>query len=112
MASTETPAAAATNGGQATREEIAVENPATGQVIATVPDMSPDEVKAMVAKARAAQPGWEALGFEGRGRVLRRMQKWLLDNGDRVVQSIVDETGKTHEDAIVVEVSSYSGVRL
>src|SRR6185436_10300872 len=105
MASTETPAEAATNGGQATREEIAVENPATGQVIATVPDMSPDEVKAMVAKARAAQPGWEALGFAGRGRVMRRAQKWLLDNADRVMETIVSETGKTYEDAQLAEVS-------
>ena len=37
------------------------------------------------------------------------MQKWLLDNGDRVVQSIVDETGKTHEDAIVIEVAYGAG---
>jgi acyl-CoA reductase-like NAD-dependent aldehyde dehydrogenase len=44
MASTEAPAAQSTNGGQ-TRPDIEVENPATGQVIATVPDLGPDEVK-------------------------------------------------------------------
>jgi acyl-CoA reductase-like NAD-dependent aldehyde dehydrogenase len=103
MASTETPVAA-TNG-QATREEIAVENPATGQVVATVPDLGPDAVKAMVAKARSAQPAWEALGFEGRARVMRRAQKWLLDNADRVMETIVSETGKTYEDAQLAEVS-------
>ena len=43
----------------------------------TVPDMSADEVRAMAEKARRVQPGWEALGFEGRGRVLLRAQKWL-----------------------------------
>ncbi len=90
-------------------ETIDVENPATGKVIRTLPVDSPEDVKAAADRARAAQPGWEALGFEGRGRVLRRMQKWLLDNGDRVVQSIVDETGKTHEDAIVVEVAYGAG---
>jgi acyl-CoA reductase-like NAD-dependent aldehyde dehydrogenase len=90
-------------------ETIAVENPATGKVIRTLPVDSAEDVKAAAERARAAQPGWEALGFEGRGRVLRRMQKWLLDNGDRVVQSIVDETGKTHEDAIVVEVAYGAG---
>src|SRR4051812_40783296 len=103
MASTETPAA--TTNGQATREDIAVENPATGQVIATVPDMGADEVKAIVAKARAAQPGWEALGFDGRARVMRRAQKWLLDNADRVMETIVSETGKTFEDAQLAEIS-------
>ena len=62
-----------------------------------------------MARARAAQPAWEALGFEGRARVLRRMQKWVVDNADRVIQTIVDETGKTYEDAAVVEVSYGAG---
>jgi acyl-CoA reductase-like NAD-dependent aldehyde dehydrogenase len=90
-------------------ETIEVENPATGEVIRTVPVTSPAEVGAMVDRARAAQPAWEALGFEGRGRVLRRMQKWLVDNGERVVQTIVDESGKTYEDASVVELAYGAG---
>src|SRR4051812_49856362 len=49
---------------------IAVENPATGEIIREVPVT--DDVAAMVARARAAQSAWEALGFEGRGRILRR----------------------------------------
>ena len=53
----------------------------------------------LAARARAAQPGWEAIGFEGRGRVMRRAQKWMLDNADRVIDVVVSESGKTHEDA-------------
>jgi len=90
-------------------ETIDVENPATGQVIRTLPVTAPDEVAAMVARARAVQPAWEALGFEGRGRVLRRMQKWLLDNDERVIRTIVDETGKTYEDASVAEIAYAAG---
>ena len=45
------------------------------QVIATVPESAPEEVAALVARARAAQPAWEALGFDGRGRVLRAAQR-------------------------------------
>jgi acyl-CoA reductase-like NAD-dependent aldehyde dehydrogenase len=90
-------------------ETIEVENPATGEVIRTLPVTTPDEVAAMADRARAAQPAWEALGFEGRGRVLRRMQKWLVDNSERVVQSIVAETGKTYEDAAVVELTYGAG---
>ena len=44
---------------------IAVENPASGETIATVPELGADEVRAMVDAARAAQPGWEALGLRG-----------------------------------------------
>src|ERR671915_1110923 len=90
-------------------ETIDVENPATGQVIRTLAVTAPDEVAAMVARARAAQPAWEALGFEGRGRVLRRMQKWLVDNSERVIGTIVDETGKTYEDASVAEIAYGAG---
>jgi acyl-CoA reductase-like NAD-dependent aldehyde dehydrogenase len=93
----------------AATQTIDVENPATGAVIRTLPVTTPDDVRAMAERARAAQPGWEALGFEGRGRVLRRMQKWVVDNADRVVQTIVDETGKTHEDASVVELAYGAG---
>ena len=88
----------------AAAERIPVENPATGEIIATVPALSADEVASLVARARAAQPGWEALGFEGRTKVLRRMQKWVVDNADRIVETIVSETGKTHDDAFLNEI--------
>jgi acyl-CoA reductase-like NAD-dependent aldehyde dehydrogenase len=84
---------------------IPVENPATGEVIREVPVTDPDAVAALVATAREAQKGWEELGFEGRGKVLKRMQKWLLDHADEVVDTIVAETGKTHEDARLVELA-------
>jgi acyl-CoA reductase-like NAD-dependent aldehyde dehydrogenase len=85
--------------------KIEVENPATGEVVATVPAMSAEQVAELCARARAAQPGWEAMGFDGRGAVLRRAQKWILDNADRVIETIVSETGKTWEDAQLAEVS-------
>src|SRR5215218_9127064 len=83
---------------------VRVENPATGQVIGDVPLRRAEEVAAMVARARAVQPAWEALGYEGRARVLRRAQQWVATNRDRVVQTIVSETGKAYEDALVAEV--------
>jgi acyl-CoA reductase-like NAD-dependent aldehyde dehydrogenase len=85
--------------------DIAVTNPATGEVIRTVPAVTPEDVTAMVARARAAQPAWEALGYDGRGRVLRRAQKWVMDNAEWVVATIVAETGKTYEDAEMAEVA-------
>jgi acyl-CoA reductase-like NAD-dependent aldehyde dehydrogenase len=87
------------------RPEIEVENPATGEVIGRVPNAGPDEVAAAVARARAMQPAWEALGFEGRARVFRRAQKWMIDHSDRVIETIVSETGKTWEDALIAEIS-------
>ncbi len=83
---------------------IPVENPATGEVIATVPTLSAQDVKELAARARAAQPAWEALGFEERGKVLLRAQKWVTDNAERIIATIVSETGKTYEDAQLAEI--------
>jgi acyl-CoA reductase-like NAD-dependent aldehyde dehydrogenase len=84
---------------------IDVRNPATGESIATVAVTDPDEVRSAVARARAAQPGWEALGFDGRARLFKRCQKWIVDNSDRIVDTIVSETGKAWEDAFGAEVA-------
>ena len=107
MASVEqqAPDEVAVNGSNGSAGSIPVENPATGEVIATVPDRTSDEVRAMAAKARQVQPGWDALGFEGRAQILKRAQKWIMDNKDRVIDTIVSETGKTYEDAQLAEIS-------
>ena len=36
--------------------------------------------------------------------MLRRAQKWVVDNADRIVDTIVSETGKTHDDALLNEI--------
>jgi acyl-CoA reductase-like NAD-dependent aldehyde dehydrogenase len=83
---------------------VQVRDPVTGAQIGDVPELGPDAVGALVARAREAQPGWQALGFDGRGRVLRRMQRWVVDHADRIARTIVSETGKAYEDAQLAEV--------
>jgi acyl-CoA reductase-like NAD-dependent aldehyde dehydrogenase len=83
---------------------IDVENPATGKVIATVPVLSAEEVAERAERARRAQPGWEGIGFDGRAAVMRRCQKWIVENTDRVIDTIVSETGKAYEEALLAEV--------
>src|SRR3954465_14057212 len=90
-------------------DSIEVHNPAPGELIGTVPAVAAEDVAALVARARAAQPGWEALGFDGRAKVLRRAQKWVVDNSDRVVETSVSETGKTYDDAVISEITYTAG---
>jgi len=97
MATVDQPAASGTG-------DLRVENPATGEHVATVPRVEPDAVPTLVARARAAQPAWEELGFDGRAKVLRRGQKWVVDNADRIARTIVSETGKAYDDALIAEV--------
>jgi acyl-CoA reductase-like NAD-dependent aldehyde dehydrogenase len=90
-------------------QKIEVENPATGQIVASVDVVGPERIAELVERGRAAQPGWEALGYEGRGQLLRRCQKWVVDNSDRIIETIVSETGKAWEDAQMAEVSYAAG---
>ena len=101
---TETTESESRSNGAPARRQIEVQNPATGRVIASVDVVSPEQVAEVVARARAAQPGWEALGFEGRAQILKRCQRWVIDNTDRIIETIVSETGKSWEDAQLAEV--------
>ncbi len=94
----------ASTAGNGAGDSIEVSNPATGDVVATLPACTPQQLAEMAARARRAQPSWHALGFNGRGKVLRRAQKWLLDNVERVIETELSESGKTRED-ILLELS-------
>src|SRR5689334_2832373 len=89
------------NGAAAQDGRIPVENPATGVVIGYADDMDAGRVAALAERARAAQPAWEALGFEGRAAKLRDLRSWLVDNRRRVLDILVAEGGKTPEDAML-----------
>jgi betaine-aldehyde dehydrogenase len=96
--STETNGAA--NGAGATAaERIEVHNPATGGLITTIPVDSPAAVAATVARVRANQAEWEAIGIEGRYHWLGKLRDWLLDNSERVLDTMQMETGKVRADA-------------
>jgi acyl-CoA reductase-like NAD-dependent aldehyde dehydrogenase len=91
---------AASNGaGSPSTDSIEVRNPATGDVVGSVPRLTAPDVAALGARARLAQPAWEAAGFPDREHIFRRAQRWLHDNSARVSDTIRSETGKTHEDA-------------
>ena len=93
---------ASTNGG-GNGQTIPVDNPATGQTITHVPDLTADQIAELVARARAAQPAWAATSFDDRAALMYELRSWLIANRNRVIQTIVDETGKTREDAQLAE---------
>jgi acyl-CoA reductase-like NAD-dependent aldehyde dehydrogenase len=78
---------------------IEVENPATGAVVGTVPELAAAEVGELVSRGRAAQEGWAAAGFPHRAGVLAAARRWFTDNAELTIRTIMSETGKTWEDA-------------
>jgi acyl-CoA reductase-like NAD-dependent aldehyde dehydrogenase len=85
--------------GKGESESFEVTNPADGSVIGTLPVDDPERVREVVARVRANQPAWEALGNKGRARRLGELRDWLLDNQDRIATTMQAETGKVRAEA-------------
>lgn len=83
---------------------IVCENPATAQRIGELPVASPAEVTAAVERARQAQKVWATSSFRQRRAVLKRMLQTILDDTDDLCEAIVQDSGKTWENALLGEV--------
>src|SRR5262245_24560406 len=74
--------------------EIQVDDPATGDVIGTVPDLGAAETRAAIAAAQTALPGWRALTAKERSTVLRRWFDLVMANQDDLATLMTREQGK------------------
>lgn len=79
---------------EATTGLIDVANPATGAVIARVPDSDATEVDRAVAAARKAQGDWERLPAIERAGYLRKISAKIRENRVALADIIVKEQGK------------------
>ncbi|MGW2260183.1 aldehyde dehydrogenase family protein [Streptomyces sp. NPDC004749] len=70
-------------------------NPATGEVIATVPATTAAEVDTAVARATAAQRGWAAAAPADRARLLRRFALLVDEHIGELARLEVREAGHT-----------------
>jgi aldehyde dehydrogenase (NAD+) len=77
----------------ASSDTIAVENPATEEIIGQVPSGAPADVDAAVAAARAAFDGWAATPMTERGAVLDRLHAALEARTDDIVRTVGLELG-------------------
>lgn len=82
-------------------QTIQVKNPVTGEVIGTVPNSTPDDVREAVRRAREAQPAWNARGSRGRARLLRLWADELWRSRDLLMHTIRQETGKNDTGALL-----------
>lgn len=85
---------------------IDVVAPATGKHIGSVPIMSAAEVFALVARARAAQAGWQQRGVRQRTALLMRYRALMAENAERIARTSCEETGKLMLEALIVDVQT------
>ncbi|MGW2424913.1 aldehyde dehydrogenase family protein [Streptomyces sp. NPDC001709] len=76
-------------------DELKVLNPATEEVVATVPAASEEDVAAAVARASRAQTAWAALAPADRARLLRRFADTVDAHIEELALLEVREAGHT-----------------
>ena len=73
---------------------FAVHNPASGELLARVPQCGAAETRRAVAAAEAAWPAWRGLTAKARGQVLQRWFALINDNAADLAHLITAEGGK------------------
>ncbi|MEO9516759.1 MAG: NAD-dependent succinate-semialdehyde dehydrogenase [Paracoccaceae bacterium] len=71
-----------------------VTNPARGDVIASVADLSRDQVNSAIAEAEASQKVWAAMTGKERANILRRWYNLMMENVDDLAIILTAEQGK------------------
>ncbi|MEU2118221.1 aldehyde dehydrogenase family protein [Streptomyces sp. NPDC016459] len=74
---------------------LQVLNPATEELVATVPAATPADIDAAVARAAAAQRGWAAAAPADRARLLRRFAAVVDEHIEELARLEVTEAGHT-----------------
>ena len=80
-------------------ETITVTNPATGEVLGTVPNMGADETRRAIEAADKAMKEWAARTAADRAKVLRKWFELMLANQDELARLLTAEQGKSLTEA-------------
>lgn len=78
---------------------IEVNNPATNEVIALVPECTKEEMEAAVANSKESFSAWRNTPVSQRTRIMLEYATLIRDNMDDLAQILTREQGKTIEDA-------------
>jgi succinate-semialdehyde dehydrogenase/glutarate-semialdehyde dehydrogenase len=81
-------------------KRVAVTDPATGEVIAHVPEMGADETRRAIAAARRAMGPWAKRPAAERARILRRFHDLMLEERDALARLLTREQGKPLREAL------------
>ena len=81
------------------RERLRIANPATGDVVDTVPRVGPDEVDAAVQAAYKAFPAWRETPAAKRGELLAAAAGGVLQHVEELALLLTSEQGKPLREA-------------
>ncbi|HEY3435363.1 MAG TPA: aldehyde dehydrogenase family protein, partial [Solirubrobacterales bacterium] len=78
-------------------------NPATGELIGSVPTIVPEEVQAVVDDVARIQPAWAELPAKTRAAYMKRAADALLDDIDEIAKLLSEEQGKPLTESYTME---------
>jgi acyl-CoA reductase-like NAD-dependent aldehyde dehydrogenase len=78
-------------------------SPLTGELVGSVPTLTPDEVQSVVDDVASVQPFWAQLPLAGRARYMKRAQQAVLDQIDDLARLLAREQGKPVNEAYIME---------
>src|SRR5213594_2040689 len=76
------------------RKSIPVNNPATGEILGTVPNMGATEARRAIEAANAAFPAWRAKTAKERANILRKWFDLMMANQEDLAKILTAEQGK------------------
>ena len=80
--------------GAGSNETIDVTNPATGDLLGTIPKMGAEETRRAIEAANAAYPAWRAKTAKERAAILRKWQDLMVANQEDLARIMTAEQGK------------------
>jgi succinate-semialdehyde dehydrogenase/glutarate-semialdehyde dehydrogenase len=86
------------------RRRLQLRSPMNLEPIGNLDCATREEVEAAVSRARAAQPAWAALSFEQRAEYMYRMADLVIAKQDRIMETVIRETGKPRAESLAMEV--------
>jgi succinate-semialdehyde dehydrogenase / glutarate-semialdehyde dehydrogenase len=76
------------------KEVIAVNNPATNEIIGTIPKMGANETREAIAAAEIAQKFWRKKTAHERAAIMRHWHKLIIENQEDLALLMTSEQGK------------------
>lgn len=83
---------------------LTMRNPATGEVLGTLPEATPEEAQQAMERARQAFSLWGSTPVAARIHYLRNLRHYLVENGEALAQKISEATGKVALEAYMTEI--------
>jgi len=81
-------------------EWFEVRNPATGEVVETVPKGTVEDVQRAVAAAEKALPEWSALASSRRGEILHKAVHLIQEHESELAKLLTEEQGKPLSESV------------